>query len=301
MKKLGSWFMPYLMGLLIAIEGAALIILSRKVEFVDVLVLDQMLVMVLGVVFFVLGMLLFVPLFPQWQGKVSENILKKVQLSSAMAVLMITLIFLLIASPAIVEGVGDIGKQWVVLVTSEMFLLGILAYVFLYYEPLANRRLAWLEWLGMFAACLVITEGAIIFGLRGDLNIHGEMRVGSEFMIVIGIILVVLGIFEMLIFNRRREGESEKVIKIVDWAGLAVSMAIGAIGLIALVLATSITLGGQTLGIMWLVVGGLQLALLGALLNYTQAIVGGREGWNMDIGLITTIMLLIMIPIAALL
>jgi len=293
--------MPYLMGLLIAIEGAALIILSRKVEFVDILVFDQMLVMVLGVVFFVLGMLLFVPLFPQWQGKVSENILKKVQLSSAMAVLMITLIFLLIASPAIVEGVGDIGKQWVVLVTSEMFLLGILAYVFLYYEPLANRRLAWLEWLGMFAACLVITEGAIIFGLRGDLNIHGEMRVGSEFMIVIGIILVILGIFEMLIFNRRREGESEKVIKIVDWAGLAVSMAIGAIGLIALVLATSITLGGYTLGIMWLVVGGLQLALLGALLNYTQAIVGGREGWNMDIGLITTIMLLIMIPIAALL
>ena len=301
MKKLGSWFVPYLMGLLIAIEGAALMVLSRRVEFVDVLVLDQMLVMVLGVVFFVLGMLLFVPLFPQWQGKVSENILKKVQLSAAVAVLIISLIFLLIAAPAIVGDVGEIGKQWVVLVASEMFLLGILAFVFLYYEPLANRRMAWLEWLGMFAACLVITEGAVIFGLRGNLNIHGEMHVGSEFMILIGIILIALGIFEMMIFNRRREGESEKTIKIVDWAGLAVSLAIGVIGLIALVMATSITLDGHTLGIMWLVVGGLQLALLGALLNYTQALVGGREGWNMDLGLITTIVLLIMIPIAALL
>jgi hypothetical protein len=299
LKKLGSWFVPYLMGLLIAIEGAALMVLSRRVEFVDVLALDQLMVMVLGAVFFILGMMLFVPVFPQWQGKVSEWALKKVQVGAAVVVLAISLIFLLIASPVLVEGYEEIGKQWVVLVEAQMFFLGILAFVYLYYEPLANRRLAWLEWLGMFASCLVITEGVVIFGLRGELNIHGVLRVGQEFMILIGVVLVALGLFEMVIFNRRREGRSEKALKMLDWAGMGMSLAIGAIGLIALIVATSMTLDGRTFGILWLLAAGLQLALLGSLLNYTQTLVGGHEGWSMDLGLITTIILLVAIPFAA--
>jgi len=40
------------------------------------------------------------------------------------------------------------------------------------------------------------------------------------------------------------------------------------------------------------------LAILAPLLNYTQTVVAGREGWNMDIGLISTIILLMAVPFA---
>jgi len=301
LKKLGSWFVPYLMGLFIAFEGAALIILARKVEFVDVLVLDQLMMMVLGVIIFILGMLLFIPVFPQLQGKISELLLKRIQVVAAVAVLAISLFFLLMASPALVEGMEEIGKQWVALAASQLFLLGIMAFVFLYYEPLADRQIAWLEWMGMFASCLVITVGGIIFGLRGDLNIHGELRIGPEFMILVGVVLVALGLFEMMIFNRRREGQSERTLKMMDWSSMVISLVIGTIGLIALVMATSMTLDGRILGYMWLLSVGMLLSLLGALLNYTQMMVAGREGWHMDLGLITTIVLLAAIPFAAIL
>ena len=298
MKKLGSWFVPYLMGLLIMFEGVALVVLAREVELVDVVVMDQTMTMVLGVVLLVLGLLLFIPLFPQMQ-RINELLMKRMQVVAAVAVLVISLMFLLLAAPAVVEGVGSIGKNWVVLAAAQLFLLGILAFVFLYYEPLANRRMAWLEWLGMFAACLVITEGIVIFGLRGELNVHGEMQAGPVFMIVIGVVLVALGMFEMVIFNRRREGESEKVLKIMDWAGVGVSIAIGALGLFALMITTSMTLDGAIYSYYWLLIAGMSLALLAPLLNYTQTVVAGREGWNMDIGLITTIILLMAIPFAA--
>lgn len=297
MKKLGSWFVPYLMGLLIVFEGVALVVLAREIELVDVLVMDQMMTMILGAVLIVLGLLLFIPVFPQLQ-KLSERLMKRMQVAAAVAVLVISLIFLLIAAPAEVEGYGSIGKNWVVLAAAQLFLLGILAFVFLYYEPLANRRLAWLEWLGMFAACLVITEGIVIFGLRGELNVHGQLTSGPVLMIVIGVVLVALGIMEMVIFNRRREGESEKALEMMDWAGLGVSIAIGAIGLFGLMITTSMTLDGAIYSYYWLLIAAMALALLAPLLNYTQTVVAGREGWNMDLGLITTILLLLAIPFA---
>ena len=298
MKKLGSWFVPYLMGLLIMFEGVALVVLAREIELVDVLVMDQMMTLVLGAVLIVLGLLLFIPLFPQLQ-KLSESLMKRMQVVAAVAVLVISLVFLLIAAPAEVEGFGSYAKNWVVLAAAQLFLLGILAFVFLYYEPLANRRLAWLEWLGMFAACLVITEGIIIFGLRGELNVHGELVAGPVLMIIIGVVLVALGIMEMVIFNRRREGESEKTLEMIDWAGVGVSIAIGALGLFGLVITTSMTLDGTIYSYYWLLIAGMTLAILAPLLNYTQTVVAGREGWNMDIGLITTIILLMAIPFAA--
>lgn len=297
MKKLGSWFVPYLMGLLIVFEGVALVVLAREIELVDVLVMDQMMTMILGAVLIVLGLLLFIPVFPQLQ-KLSERLMKRMQVAAAVAVLVISLIFLLIAAPAEVEGYGSIGKNWVVLAAAQLFLLAILAFVFMYYEPLANRRLAWLEWLGMFAACLVITEGIVIFGLRGELNVHGQLTSGPVLMIVIGVVLVALGIMEMVIFNRRREGESEKALEMMDWAGLGVSIAIGAIGLFGLMITTSMTLDGTIYSYYWLLIAAMALALLAPLLNYTQTVVAGREGWNMDLGLITTILLLLAIPFA---
>lgn len=297
MKKLGSWFVPYLMGLLIMFEGVALAVLAREIELVDVLVMDQMMTMLLGVVLIVLGLLLFVPLFPQLQ-RLNEALMKRMQVICAVAVLVISLIFLLIAAPAEVEGFGSYEKNWVVLAAAQLFLLGILAFVFLYYEPLADRRLAWLEWLGMFAACLVITEGIIIFGLRGDLNVHGQLEAGPVIMVVIGVVLVALGVIEMVIFNRRREGESEKVLEMMDWAAVGVSIGIGALGLFALMITTSLTLDGEVYSYYWLLIGGMALAILAPLLNYTQSVVAGREGWNMDIGLITTILLLLAIPFA---
>lgn len=298
MKKLGSWFVPYLMGLLIMFEGVALAVLAREIELLDVLVMDQMMTLVLGVVLIVLGLMLFVPLFPQLQ-RLSEELMKRMQVGAAVAVLVISLIFLLMAAPAEIEGFGSYGKNWVVLAAAQLFLLGTLAFVFLYYEPLTNRRMAWLEWLGMFAACLVITEGIIIFGLRGELNVHGEMEAGPIFMIVIGVVLVALGIFEMVIFNRRREGESEKALEMMDWGGLVASIAIGAVGLFVLTITTSMTLDGRIYRYYWLLIAGMVLAVLAPLLNYTQTVVAGREGWHMDIGLIATIVLLMAIPFAA--
>lgn len=298
MKKLGSWFVPYLMGLLIMFEGVALAVLAREIELLDVLVMDQMMTLVLGVVLIVLGLMLFVPLFPQLQ-RLSEELMKRMQVGAAVAVLVISLIFLLVAAPAEIEGFGSYGKNWVVLAAAQLFLLGTLAFVFLYYEPLTNRRMAWLEWLGMFAACLVITEGIIIFGLRGELNVHGEMEAGPIFMIVIGVVLVALGIFEMVIFNRRREGESEKALEMMDWGGLVASIAIGAVGLFVLTITTSMTLDGRIYRYYWLLIAGMVLAVLAPLLNYTQTVVAGREGWHMDIGLIATIVLLMAIPFAA--
>ncbi len=297
MKKLGSWFVPYLMGLLIMFEGVALVVLAREIELVDVLVMDQMMTLVLGVVLIVLGLLLFVPLFPQLQ-RLNEALMKRMQVICAVAVLVISLIFLLIAAPAEVEGFGSYEKNWVVLAAAQLFLLGILAFVFLYYQPLANRRLAWLEWLGMFAACLVITEGIVIFGLRGELNVHGQLEAGPVFMVIIGVVLVALGIIEMVIFNRRREGESEKALEMMDWAAIGVSIVIGALGLFGLVITTSITLDGEIYGYYWMLIAGMALAILAPLLNYTQTVVAGREGWNMDLGLITTILLLLAIPFA---
>jgi hypothetical protein len=192
----------------------------------------------------------------------------------------------------------QIGKEWVVLISAQLFLLGAMSFVFMNYEPLVDRRLARLEWLGSFASCLVITAGAVIFGLRGDLNIHGQLRVGPEIMIVFSVILAALGIVELFIFNRRQEGQSDKLMGILDWAGMGVSIVIGAIGLIILVVATSMTLDGRIYGILWLLLTGLLLVLLGSLLNYAQTVVGQREGLVMDLGLVTTISLLIAVPFA---
>ncbi len=297
MKKLGSWFVPYLMGLLIMFEGVGLAVLAREVELVDVLVIDQMMTLVLGVVFIVLGLMLFIPVFPQLQR--FEALMKRVQVVAALAVLVITLIFLLIAAPADIEGVGTLGKNWVVLAVGQLFLLGMLAFVFLYYEPLTDRRMAWLEWLGMFAACLVVTAGAVIFGMRGQLNVHGQMETGPVFMTVTGVVLIALGILELIIFNRRQEGMPEKLLEMMDWAGMGVSIVIGALGLFGLTITTSMTLDGAVYSYYWMLMASMSLALLAPLLNYTQTMVAGREGWNMDLGLITTIVLLMAIPFAA--
>ncbi len=297
MKKLGSWFVPYLMGLLIMFEGVGLAVLAREVELVDVLVIDQMMTLVLGVVFIVLGLMLFIPVFPQLQR--FEALMKRVQMVAALAILVVTLIFLLIAAPADIEGVGTLGKNWVVLAVGQLFLLGMLAFVFLYYEPLTDRRMAWLEWLGMFAACLVVTAGAVIFGMRGQLNVHGQMETGPVFMTVTGVVLIALGILELIIFNRRQEGMPEKLLEMMDWAGMGVSIVIGALGLFGLTITTSMTLDGAVYSYYWMLMASMSLALLAPLLNYTQTMVAGREGWNMDLGLITTIVLLMAIPFAA--
>lgn len=298
MKKLGSWFVPYLMGLLIAIEGAIVMVMARRVEFMDVLVLDQMVVLLLGVILFVLGMLLFVPIFPQLQ-KMSERLAKRMQIVAALGALFFALTFLVIAAPVEMEGLGGMGKGWVVLASGQLILLATMAFVFMYYEPLSNRRLAWLEWLGTFASALVITLGAIIFGMRGDLNIHGVLRGGPELMVMVGVVLIALGILEIAIFNRRREGESEKFLGILDWAGIGVSVAIGIIGLVMLILTTSISLDGRTYGVHWMLMVSVSLALLGPILSYTQTVVAGKEGWNMDLGLISTLIMLLAIPFAA--
>lgn len=298
MKKLGSWLVPYLLAMLITFEGLALMVFAREVELVDVLVLDQLLVMVIGAVLLIMGLLLFVSAFPQIQ-KMGEWLVKRLQVTAAVAVLAISLIFLVLAAPVNVDGVDQIGKEWVVLVAAQLFLLGSMSFVYLNYEPLADRRLAWMEWLGLFASCLVMTEGAVIFGLRGDLNIHGQLRTGPELMIVFSVLLVAMGIVELVIFNLRQEGQSEKTLGMLDWAGMGVSIIIGAIGLVIILVATSMTLDGRTYGILWLLLTGLLLVLLGSLLNYTQTVVGQREGLVMDLGLVTTIAMLIAIPIVA--
>ncbi len=298
MKKLGSWFVPYLMGLLIAFEGVIVMVMARRVEFRDAFVLDQMVVLVLGVILFVLGMLLFIPIFPQLQ-KMSEWLAKRMQVGAAMGAMLYALVFLLVAAPVEMEGLGGMGKGWVVLASGQLILLATMAFVFMYYEPLSNRRLAWLEWLGTFASALVITLGAIIFGMRGDLNIHGVLRGGPEIMVMVGVVLIALGILEIVIFNRRREGESEKLLGILDWAGIGVSVVIGIIGLVMLILTTSISLDGRTYGVYWMLMVSVSLALLGPILDYTQTVVAGKEGWNMDLGLISTLILLLAIPFAA--
>ncbi len=298
MKKLGSWFVPYLMGLLIAFEGVIVMVMARRVEFRDAFVLDQMVVLVLGVILFVLGMLLFIPIFPQLQ-KMSEWLAKRMQIVAALGAMLYALVFLLVAAPVEMEGLGGMGKGWVVLAAGQLIFLATMAFVFMYYEPLSNRRLAWLEWLGTFASALVITLGAIIFGMRGDLNIHGVLRGGPEIMVMVGVVLIALGILEIVIFNRRREGESEKLLGILDWAGIGVSVVIGIIGLVMLILTTSISLDGRTYGVYWMLMVSVSLALLGPILDYTQTVVAGKEGWNMDLGLISTLILLLAIPFAA--
>ncbi|NLX48120.1 MAG: hypothetical protein GXY70_08150 [Euryarchaeota archaeon] len=297
MKKLGSWFVPHLMGLLILFEGVVLAVMARKVELVEVLVMDQMMTLVMGVVLIMLGLLLFIPLFPQLQ-RVSERLMYRMQVVAAVAVMVISLAFLLLAAPARIEGIGSIRMFWVVLGAAQLFFLGTMALVYMYYEPLANRRMAWLEWLGMLASCLVITEGAVILGLRGDLNVHGELHSGPSLMVLIGVALAALGIMEIVIFNRRREGQSEKLLEMLDWTGMGISVVIGAIGLLILTVVTSMTLDGMVYGYHWLLIAGMLLALLAPLLNYAQTIVADREGWNMDLGLITTMVLLLAIPFA---
>ncbi len=291
--------MPYLMGLLVAFEGVALIVLARRVELVDVMVMDHMIVTVLGLALFILGMLLFVPLFPQLQ-RAGERLMWRLQVGAAVTIIAISLLFLAMAAPIIIEGVGSIDKRYAVLATAQLFFLGITALVFLFYEAAQDRRKAWLEWVGILASCLVMTEGVVIFGLRGDLNIHGQLEAGPAFMTVIGIALVALGVIEVVVFNRRREG-TERAIELLDWSGVAVSVVIGALGLFALTLVTSMTLDGVIYDYYWLLAAGLVPGLLGPLLDYTQTMVSDREGPTMDVGLVTTIGLLIAIPIALLL
>jgi len=291
--------MPYLMGLLVAFEGVALIVLARRVEIVDVMVMDRTIVMVLGLALFILGMVLFIPLFPQLQ-RAGERLMWRLQVGAAVTIIAISLLFLAMAAPIIIEGVGSIGKRYAVLATAQLFFLGITALVFLFYEAAQDRRKAWLEWVGILASCLVMTEGVVIFGLRGDLNIHGQLEAGPAFMTVIGIVLVALGVIEVVVFNRRREG-TERAIELLDWSGVAVSVVIGALGLFALTLVTSMTLDGVIYDYYWLLAAGLVPGLLGPLLDYTQTMVSDREGPTMDVGLVTTIGLLIAIPIALLL
>jgi len=291
--------MPYLMGLLVAFEGVALIVLARRVELVDVMVMDRTIVMVLGLALFILGMVLFVPLFPQLQ-RAGERLMWRLQVGAAVTIIAISLLFLAMVAPIIIEGVGSIGKRYAVLATAQLFFLGITALVFLFYEAAQDRRKAWLEWVGILASCLVMTEGVVIFGLRGDLNIHGQLEAGPAFMTVIGIALVALGVIEVVVFNRRREG-TDRAIELLDWSGVAVSVVIGALGLFALTLVTSMTLDGVIYYYYWLLAAGLVPGLLGPLLDYTQTMVSDREGPTMDVGLVTTIGLLIAIPIALLL
>jgi len=291
--------MPYLMGLLVAFEGVALIVLARRVELVDVMVMDRTIVMVLGLALFILGMVLFIPLFPQLQ-RAGERLMWRLQVGAAVTIIAISLLFLAMAAPIIIEDVGSIGKRYAVLATAQLFFLGITALVFLFYEAAQDRRKAWLEWVGILASCLVMTEGVVIFGLRGDLNIHGQLEAGPAFMTVIGIALVALGVIEVVVFNRRREG-TERAIELLDWSGVAVSVVIGALGLFALTLVTSMTLDGVIYDYYWLLAAGLVPGLLGPLLDYTQTMVSDREGPTMDVGLVTTIGLLIAIPIALLL
>ncbi len=291
--------MPYLMGLLVAFEGVALIVLARRVELVDVMVMDRTIVMVLGLALFILGMVLFVPLFPQLQ-RAGERLMWRLQVGAAVTIIAISLLFLAMAAPIIIEGVGSIGKRYAVLATAQLFFLGITALVFLFYGAAQDRRKAWLEWVGILASCFVMTEGIVIFGLRGDLNIHGQLEAGPAFMTVIGIALVAVGVIEVVVFNRRREG-TERAIELLDWSGVAVSVVIGALGLFALTLVTSMTLDGVIYDYYWLLAAGLVPGLLGPLLDYTQTMVSDREGPTMDVGLVTTIGLLIAIPIALLL
>jgi hypothetical protein len=224
----------------------------------------------------------------------------RLQVGAAVTIIAISLLFLAMAAPIIIEDVGSIGKRYAVLATAQLFFLGITALVFLFYEAAQDRRKAWLEWVGILASCLVMTEGVVIFGLRGDLNIHGQLEAGPAFMTVIGIALVALGVIEVVVFNRRREG-TERAIELLDWSGVAVSVVIGALGLFALTLVTSMTLDGVIYDYYWLLAAGLVPGLLGPLLDYTQTMVSDREGPTMDVGLVTTIGLLIAIPIALLL
>jgi hypothetical protein len=84
----------------------------------------------------------------------------------------------------------------------------------------------------------------------------------------------------------------------MDWAGIIVSLAIGANGLFGLTITTSMTMDGRIYSYYWLLIASMTLAILAPLLNYTQTVVAGREGWNMDIGLISTIILLMAVPFA---
>lgn len=289
------------MGIIILIEGIAIAAFARGVEFIDVITLDKMLVMVLGVALVVLGLLLTLPVLPFWKEDTRDGFLKKLQIGAGAAALLLSLVFLFISSEANVDGVGEVRKLMIAIIPIQLFFLSILALVFINYEPLEVRSLSRIEWLGHFSSCVVMVLGAALFGLRGELNVHGEIQVSAVVMGATGIIIMVLGLVEVIIFSRRREGVSESIIKITDWASIPVSILIGVIGLIILVITTSITLDGTTYGYAWMLSWGLLLALLGAVLNYANGLVAQREGWHMDIILITTIALLVMMPLAAVL
>jgi len=289
------------MGIIILIEGIVMAAFARGVEFIDVITLDKMLVLVLGVALAVLGLLLILPILPFWKEDTRNGFLKKIQIGAAAAALLLSIVFLFIASEANVDGVGEVKKLTIAIIPIQMFFLSILALVFINYEPLEVRGLSRIEWLGHFSACVVMVLGAGVFGLRGELNIHGELQVSAVVMGVSGIVIMVLGLVEIIVFSRRREGVAESIIKITDWMSIPVSILIGVIGLMALVLTTSITLDGTTYGYFWMLSWGLLLALMGAVLNYANGLVAQREGWHMDIILVTTIAILVMMPLAAML
>jgi hypothetical protein len=301
LKKARRCIVPSLMGIIILIEGIAMAAFARGVEFIDVITLDKMLVLVLGVALAVLGLLLVLPVLPFWKDDARDGILKKVQIGAAAAALLLSLAFLFIVSEANVDGVGEVSKMTMAIIPIQMFFLSILALVFINYEPLESRGLSRIEWLGHFSACAVMVLGAAVFGLRGELNVHGELQISAVVMGVTGIVIMVLGLVEVIIFSRRREGVSESIIMITDWASIPVSIMISVIGLMVLVVTTSITLDGTTYGYIWMLLLGLLLALLGAVLNYANGLVAQREGWHMDIILVTTIAILVMTPLAAML
>lgn len=301
MMKERRCMMPSLMGLIILIEGISLAVFARGVEYIDVITLDKTMISILGVAVVIIGLLLLLPVLPFWKEDTRDNLLKKLQIGSAAAALLLSIVFLLISSEANVEDIGGIRKLIIAIAPIQLFFLSTLALVFLNYEPLESRNLSRIEWLGHFSSCVVMVLGAAIFGLRGELNIHGEMQVGPEAMAVFGVILIALGLVEFVIFSRRREGVSESIIKIADWASIPVSIMIGVLGMALLVLTTSITLDGDTYGFAWMLAWGLLLSLMGAALNYANGVVAQREGWHMDIILVTTIAMLVMTPIAAVL
>jgi hypothetical protein len=300
-----------LAGLAIAIEGLVIIAYAAPIDIEGIGSIMEQTVILGGVQLFILGFLLVIAWLLKDQDLTIRNrkILGRkwihliaILLGAVVAVEGIVLV--LYAGPTVIEGIGGVLEQTVVLAGAQLFGLGVLASVTwaLREEPLLRVKIG--KIIAILLGICIAAEGLIIVGLASPSVVEGIGGMLERTMLYAGIQLLVLGL--LVVFAWVLKDRGLLVRKVIAWNSV-MDLLIFVLGIVVAVEGLFVmdhaartvvgSIGGMLGGTIML--GGVQLFALG----FLQILMLGfpnimNQGIQTRVNLLGMLFLILMIPAA---
>ena len=277
LRKWGRQIIIILIALIIAGEGTFLMLNAGDANIEGFMDVNAGSVFLAGSIHIILGLLLiFSLLYESFKpyGEAEKDDLKVwgpgfIQYIVGLVLTFEGLVLLFNAGPAELEGFSHLRLHIVVILSTQLVLLGLVVTLLNSKSKMVSQR-NWLSSISLFAfSFLILTEGLMLAGLAGDSYIDNFSSVRESYVFLAGIQLAILGAMILVPVLT-----SDQILRIRDrkismerystWIILLVGAMLALEGIIVVVLSDAVNIEGfSSIREQYVVVFGAQLVIVG--------------------------------------